>query len=87
MLVKEIMTHNVEVVSPSDTLEQTAKKMEELNVGLLAVCEGNRVVGIITDRDITAMSGATRRPPWSTTRCRRTSSAVTTTRTLGTLAS
>ena len=58
MLVKEIMTHNVEVVSPGDTLEQTAKKMEELNVGLLPVCEGNRVVGLITDRDITARATA-----------------------------
>jgi CBS domain-containing protein len=58
MLVKEIMTHNVEVVFLGDTLEHTAKKMEELNVGLLPVCKGNQVVGIITDRDITARATA-----------------------------
>ncbi len=45
MLVKEIMTPNVEVVSPGDTLEQAARKMEELDVGPLPVCEGIRVVG------------------------------------------
>jgi CBS domain-containing protein len=58
MLVKEIMTHNAEVVTPDDTLEQAAKKMDELNIGPLPVCEGNRVVGILTDRDITVRATA-----------------------------
>jgi len=58
VLVKDIMTHNVEVVSPGDTLEQAARKMEELNVGPLPVCEGNRVVGVLTDRDITVRATA-----------------------------
>jgi len=58
MLLKEIMTHNVEVVSPSDSLEQAAQKMAELNVGPLPVCEGNRIVGMITDRDITVRATA-----------------------------
>jgi len=58
MLLKEIMTHNVEVVSPGDTLEQAAKKMEELDVGPMPVCEGNRVVGMLTDRDITVRATA-----------------------------
>ena len=58
MLLKEIMTHDVEVVSPGDTLEQAARKMEERNVGPMPVCEGNRVVGMLTDRDITVRSTA-----------------------------
>src|SRR5689334_11864391 len=58
MLVKEVMTHNAEVVTPDDTLEQAAKKMGELNIGPLPVCEGNRVVGILTDRDITVRATA-----------------------------
>ena len=58
MLVKEIMTHNAEVISPGDTLEQAARKMDELNIGPLPVCEGNRVVGILTDRDITVRATA-----------------------------
>ena len=58
MLLKEIMTHDVEVVSPGDTLEQAARKMEERNVGPMPVCEGNRVVGMLTDRDITVRAVA-----------------------------
>jgi CBS domain-containing protein len=69
MLVKEIMTHNVEVVSPGDTLEQAAKRMEELNVGPLPVCEGNRLVGVLTDRDITVRATAAGCDPKSTLVC------------------
>jgi CBS domain-containing protein len=58
MLLHEIMTHNVEVVSPGDTLEQAARKMEELGVGPMPVCEGQRVVGLLTDRDITVRATA-----------------------------
>ena len=58
MLVKEIMTHNAQAISPDHTLEQAARTMEELNVGPLPVCEGNRVVGILTDRDITVRATA-----------------------------
>src|SRR4051812_37516518 len=58
MLLKEIMTHNIEVVSPGDTLEQAAQKMAELNVGPMPVCEGDRVVGMLTDRDITVRATA-----------------------------
>jgi len=66
MLVKDIMTHNVDVVAPGDTLEQAARKMSELNVGPLPVCEGNRVVGILTDRDITVRATAAGSDPKST---------------------
>src|SRR5690242_9626489 len=58
MLVKEIMTHHVECISPGDTLEQAARKMEELDVGPMPVCEGKRVVGMLTDRDITVRATA-----------------------------
>lgn len=58
MLLRDIMTHNVEVVSPGDTLEQAARKMADLDVGPMPVCEGNRVVGMLTDRDITVRATA-----------------------------
>jgi CBS domain-containing protein len=57
-LVKDVMTPNAEVVSPGDTLELAARKMEELGVGPLPVCEGHRVVGVLTDRDITVRATA-----------------------------
>ena len=58
MLLKDIMTHNVEVVSPGETLEQAARKMADLDVGPMPVCEGHRVVGMLTDRDITVRATA-----------------------------
>jgi CBS domain-containing protein len=58
MLLKDIMTPDVEVVSPGDTLEEAAQKMAELDVGPLPVCEGRRVVGLLTDRDITVRATA-----------------------------
>jgi len=69
MLVKEIMTHNAEVISPSDTLEQAARKMEELNVGPLPVCEGQRLLGMLTDRDITVRATAAGSDPKATLVC------------------
>src|SRR4051812_15466218 len=58
MLLRDIMTHNIEVVSPGETLEQAARKMADLDVGPMPVCEGNRVVGMLTDRDITVRATA-----------------------------
>jgi CBS domain-containing protein len=53
MQVKEIMTPDVEVAHPDDTLETVARMMADLDVGVLPVGENDRLVGMITDRDIT----------------------------------
>src|SRR3954464_8965369 len=66
MLLKEIMTRDPGVVSPGETLEQAARIMEVLNVGPIPVCEGNRVVGMLTDRDITVRATAAGCDPKST---------------------
>jgi CBS domain-containing protein len=58
MQVKDIMTPHVEVIRPNTTLIEAAAKMSQLGVGLLPVCEGQRVVGMITDRDITLRATA-----------------------------
>ena len=52
MKVHEIMTHEVRLASPDDTLEQAAKAMAGIDVGMLPVGENDRLVGMITDRDI-----------------------------------
>jgi CBS domain-containing protein len=52
MLLREIMTPAVEAIAPGDTLEHAARRMEELDVGPLPVCDGGRVVGLLTDRDV-----------------------------------
>lgn len=50
--VSELMTRGVHVMSPLDTLQAAARAMDELNVGAIPVCDGERVVGLVTDRDI-----------------------------------
>lgn len=52
MQVKDLMSKNVAAVSPETSIEEVAKKMKEMNIGSVPVCESGRVVGIVTDRDI-----------------------------------
>ncbi len=63
MLLKEIMTPNVEMVDPDDTLEEAARRMKDHDVGSLPVWDGQRPVGILTDRDITIRSTANGQHP------------------------
>ncbi|HZP99461.1 MAG TPA: CBS domain-containing protein [Reyranella sp.] len=56
MQVREVMTPDVTVVSPYASVCEAAQKMDRLNVGGLPVCDGNRLVGMITDRDIVVRS-------------------------------
>jgi len=50
--VKQIMTTDVSTVAPNDTVVKAASIMGQLNIGSVPVTEGNKVVGIVTDRDI-----------------------------------
>ncbi|MBA2674509.1 CBS domain-containing protein [Ramlibacter sp.] len=50
--VAEIMTRGVRSLTPNDTVVRAAQVMDELNVGVLPVCEGDKLVGMVTDRDI-----------------------------------
>lgn len=52
------MTRDVRFVSPQENLQRAAQIMDELNVGALPVCDGNRLVGMVTDRDITVRATA-----------------------------
>ena len=58
MRLKDIMTHDVEVIGPDGTLQEAADRMKELDVGMLPVCDGERLVGMLTDRDITVRATA-----------------------------
>jgi CBS domain-containing protein len=51
--IADVMTRDVTSVAPQESLRQAARMMDELNVGALPVCDGDRLVGMITDRDIT----------------------------------
>lgn len=52
MLVKDAMTRWAERVAPGDSLEAAAQAMRTAAIGALVVCERDRPVGLITDRDI-----------------------------------
>ncbi len=56
--IAEVMTPDVEVIGPNQSLQRAAQMMDELNVGALPVCDGRRLVGMITDRDITVRATA-----------------------------
>lgn len=58
MLVSDVMTGSVEIIGVNDTVEAAAEKMERHSIGALPVCDGNRLVGILTDRDITVRATA-----------------------------
>ena len=52
MKLNQIMTRDVEVIHPDDTLESAAQKMRDRDVGFLPVCDGDRLIGVLTDRDL-----------------------------------
>lgn len=50
--VSDVMTRGARSMTPQDTLADAAKVMDELNVGSVPICDGDRLVGMVTDRDI-----------------------------------
>jgi len=60
MQVSEVMTRGAECTRPDATLQEAAGRMKALDVGALPVCDNDRLVGMVTDRDITvrAVAGA-----------------------------
>ncbi len=58
MKLKEIMSRDIASLSSDDTIERAAQLMKQHNVGSIPICSQNKVVGIVTDRDITLRSVA-----------------------------
>ncbi|WP_457281610.1 CBS domain-containing protein [Polaromonas sp. P5_D5] len=50
--VTDVMTRNVRTLASTDTVASAAKAMDELDVGVIPVCEGDKLLGVVTDRDI-----------------------------------
>jgi CBS domain-containing protein len=63
MRVSEVMTRDVQVVRPGDTVQKAARMMDDLNVGAIPVCDGQKLVGMVTDRDITVRSTSAGKAP------------------------
>jgi CBS domain-containing protein len=58
MKVFEVMSPDVQTVRPDATLQQAAELMKSLDVGPLPVSDGERLIGMITDRDLTVRATA-----------------------------
>jgi CBS domain-containing protein len=56
--IADVMSRDVTSVTPDDTIQRAAELMDDLDIGALPVTEGNRLVGMITDRDITIRATA-----------------------------
>lgn len=60
--IREIMTEQVESCTLLDNVFEVAVKMKELNVGAIPIVDGEKLVGMITDRDIVTRCIAEKHP-------------------------
>lgn len=61
--IQDVMTRDVQSISPQETIQRAAQMMDELNVGAIPVLDGRKLVGMITDRDITVRATAAGQAP------------------------
>jgi CBS domain-containing protein len=61
--VSQVMTRNARWIAPGESLQRAAQLMGELDVGALPVCDGDRLVGMVTDRDIAVRGIAAGKSP------------------------
>jgi CBS domain-containing protein len=84
MQLREVMTRDVELADPGMSLKEAASLMRDGDFGLLPVGENDRLIGTITDRDITIRAVAEGRGPNATTvregECPRAFATASTTR-------
>ena len=76
--IRDLMTENPEACAPSATVADAARVMRDQDVGPVPVVEGDRLVGIVTDRDLVVRVLAEGRDPSSTTLGEIASSDLTT---------
>lgn len=50
--IADIMSTDVKTIQPQESLRRAAECMRDLDVGALPVCDGERLLGMVTDRDI-----------------------------------
>lgn len=65
MKIREVMCSDVHLTSPGATLRDAAGRMAEIDAGSLPVGEGDRLIGMVTDRDIAVRGVARGLPPES----------------------
>lgn len=66
MRVRDVMSKDVQIARPEDTLQDVARRMQTGDFGFMPVAEDDRLVGTITDRDIVIRAVAAGAPPTAT---------------------
>ena len=64
--VSDVMSKDVKLASPEDTVQQAARQMSEQDTGALPVGENDRLVGMVTDRDLAVRAAAAGKDPSKT---------------------
>lgn len=52
MLIRDVMTDEVDLIHPNTTIDEVSRVMRDEDVGILPAADGDRLVGMVTDRDI-----------------------------------
>ncbi len=63
MKVAEIMSSDVQVITPEQPIQQAARLMVDADTGVVPVGDGDRLIGMVTDRDIAVRAVAEGRGP------------------------
>lgn len=63
MKVSDAMSHDVQMTSPKQSIQDAAKMMAKIDAGVLPVAENDRLVGVLTDRDIAIRAVAEGKSP------------------------
>jgi CBS domain-containing protein len=67
MRISEIMTREPELIDPDSSIRDAARRMKNEDIGALPIGENDRLIGMVTDRDIAIRAVAENRDPSSTT--------------------
>lgn len=63
MKISECMSHEVRIAAPDHSMQSAAQLMADLDAGFLPVADNDRLIGVVTDRDIAIRGVAAGRPP------------------------
>ena len=63
MKISECMSRDVQLATPDHSLQSAAQMMADIDAGFLPVTDNDRLIGIVTDRDIAIRGVAAGRPP------------------------
>ncbi|MDP1889403.1 MAG: CBS domain-containing protein [Gemmatimonadaceae bacterium] len=66
--LKDVMSRDVQVISPDETIKEAAQHMRKGNFGMMPVGEDDRMIGAISDRDIAIRAVADGKGPSTTVR-------------------